>query len=811
MQKAENKEKKSSESAQDLLNTPATGLTATEVMRRRADGLGNEASQLSVKPIRKIIAEHVLTPFNLLNLILFLIIIFVSLKNPKYLLNGFFFGVALVNTAGGIIQELKARKEVLRLSIINQPYVYVIRDAEKEKISVSDLVVGDLIELYPQNQIAVDAIYLEGLNFQVDESHLSGESVPVFKAKGDPLLSGSFVISGKAKAIVEKTGTATYSAKLTAEASVIKKPDSEIKIALDQISRFLGIAIILIGTAMLISKFSARPFADYPNILTTTVAAMVGMIPEGLVLLNTVAFIVGVINLARHHILVQRMNTIETLARVDTMCMDKTGTITTGEMQVLGIHSDAPLTAEQESAIVTAFRALDDDNATSRAILKHYADLAEAQDFVVSEHYSFKSENKWAGVAFEKQGTWLFGAPEILLSARQLDAEQAYLAETTSRGIRLLCITFTPEKLPDKDTLPQQLQPIGFFEIEDTIRENAGQLFNYFAAQNVDVKIISGDNPLTVQGIARKAKISGLEKAVDLSSLEASGAAIDYAELVENYQLFGRVTPFQKKEIIRHLQMNNHVVAMTGDGINDVPAFKAADCSVAMVEGSDAARVSADLVLMKNDLSAMIPAVYEGRRIINNIERVACLFLTKTVYMSILAFIYIFMADNFPLFPIQMSLIGSGTIGIPGFFLSLIPNKNRVSGRFLEKTLGMAIPSGLTAVVAVMVHQLLARGFDIRQSQNNTIVLILLLTVSMIVLSRACMPFTKYRLAVWLFSFGIILFGFLVIPDLLFLERLSLASLKYVLCFVIGIVLLHYILYRLSQYVIDKFIVKKRI
>lgn len=773
------------ERIEEFLNTCPAGLSLLEVGQRRQAGLGNDASQSPPKSRRKIISEHILTPFNLLNFILFLVIVYVSLDQPNYLVNGLFFGVAIINTVSGTFQELRARKEVLRLSLLSQPRVFVIREARKTKIPSTDLVIGDLIELYAENQIIVDARLIDGMNLKVDESLLTGESDPVFKKNGDRLLSGSYVVAGRGLAIVEQTGQETYAASLTTEARKVRKPDSEMKLALDKVSKVLGIAIIVVGIAMLISKLFILKSNNWNETLVSTVAALVGMIPEGLVLLNSVAFVVGVLRLSQNNILVQRMNTIETLARVDVLCLDKTGTITSGKMRVTDIQAinNYEITTATKKIMAQALIGLNDQNATAKAILEYVSfDLDLTNKYEIDEFYSFSSDKKWSGVHFKNHGTWIFGANELLFSPQQKELYGDLVQKKAKKGLRVITVATTQEKLSNLEKLPQDLECVCLIEIEDELRPNAKETFDYFAKQNVEIKIISGDNPQTVQSIAYKAGITHFESVIDMSSL---GEDIDYAEITDQYQLFGRVTPFQKKELLLALQKKGHTVAMIGDGVNDIPALKAADCSIAMAQGSDAARVSADLVLLENDLSEIIPAVYEGRRIINNIERVAILFLTKTIYMSLLAFFFIFIPERFPLFPIQMTLIGSGTIGIPGFFLSFMPNKDPVKGNFLGKISLVTLPAGIAATISVVLHQAGMKLFNFPQRYNGTISLILLLTISMFVLWRACQPFNKYTMGIWLFSFVIILGVFTLLPNLFFLARLNVRAIIYLVFFIL--------------------------
>ncbi len=782
----------------DILNTSLQGLSTAEVQKRREAGLGNEESQSPVKSTLQIVLDHVLTPFNLLNLVLASIVFFVALGQPKYFLNILFFGVAIINTVSGLFQELKARKEVQRLSLLSQPKVLVIRDGITKEIKSEELVIGDLIKLHTEDQLTVDATLVESVNFEVDESLLTGESDPIHKRIGDQLFSGCFVVSGRGLAVVEQTGSTTYAAKIMTEAKQIRQINSEIMHSLNKIVKALGLVIVIVGILMLISKLLINPLPDWRAVLVSTVAALVGMIPEGLVLLTSVAFVVGVIKLSAHNVLVQKMSSIETLARIDTLCVDKTGTITSGKMRVIDVDTknDQPLSVEDRQSIAYCLKALDDRNTTSEAILAYFQpDPQFAEEYSVINYYSFSSAKKWSGVQFEKQGTWILGATEIILNGRLEEIPTDLLSET-AEDKRIIAVAKTDHGLTDSERLPDDLEIVCFIEIEEELRENAQDIFDYCAEQGVEIKIISGDNPKTVQAIARTAGIKNLEKAIDMSTLAEN---TDYEEIVEKNQLFGRVSPFQKKKLIGALQANGHNVAMVGDGVNDVPALKKADVSVAIAQGSDAARVSADLVLMENDLSMMIPTVYEGRRVINNVERAAVLFLTKTVYMSLLALLFIFLPKRFPLFPIQMTLIGSFVIGMPGFFLSLIPNRNRVSGRFLTKITRLAIPAGITASLSVLIHQVTMHVLRLPKGYHSTVSLIILLAVSLMVLWKVCQPFNKFTLPIWLLSLTSVLIPILFLPDLFFLTALDMNGIIYVAIFIIIILLLLHLITFLSE------------
>lgn len=705
------------------------GLTTIEVEKRRAEGLGNDNGKVKSKSTKEIVFSHVFTLFNILNFILFLVIIGVSVGDWQYIKNGLFFNLIVINTFIGLYQEIRARNAVEKLTLITQDDVVVIRDGKKQNISPDDIVLGDYLIINAGEQLNVDAKVIDTEYLQMDESLLTGESNAINKLENDELLAGSFVLSGKAVIEVTKVGKDTFASKILNEAKQVKKSRSQIMKSLNFIVKILIWVILIVGLALISSKLIRLGMNDFKPIVVSTVAALVGMIPEGLVLLTSIAFAVGVIRLSKSKILLNDMSSIETLARIDTLCLDKTGTITSGNMKVSNLHliNDGKFDSSKDDRrlkdiISQAFFKLDDNNATANAI-KSYLPLEEiSEKFEFDKVYAFSSDKKWSGVNSKTEGTWIFGAPEFVLNKDEQKLYASQIDELTNKGLRVLVVAHT-DSVPGGDMkLSEDVEAIAFFEIEDELRENAQKTLEYFHKQGVDIKIISGDSSKTVSAIAKRAGIDNLINQVDMSKIED----VDLSKLVEENQLFGRVTPFKKQAILEALQKNGHVVAMTGDGVNDVPALKKSDCSVAMAQGSEAAKVSSDIVLVENDLASMIDAVYEGRRIINNVERVARLFLTKTVYSALLAVLFIFLKDRFPLFPIQFTLLSTFTIGTPAFFLALRANKERVTGNFLKKVMEEAIPAGLTATIIILLHYYLGPIVGLDSGEQNTISVMIL-------------------------------------------------------------------------------------
>jgi len=503
-----------------------------------------------------------------------------------------------------------------------------------------------------------------------------------------------------------------------------------------------------------------------PDVIVSSVAALIGMIPEGLMLLTEIAFAVSIINLGKYKVLVQMMPAVESLARIDTLCLDKTGTLTSGKMIVRSFLPVNGSCAEDElkKIVSTCIKEQHTQNTTQKAMMAYFK---EPLDWKVTGKVSFSSKRKWSGVSFEKQGAFLVGAAEFILNGEGLARLEEKISELASLGQRVILVAHSDHPFETDQGLPSNHEALCLIGIEDEPRKDAKKTLDYFKEQHVELKIISGDHPETVSSLAKRAGFENFEEWVDMSSLP-EGANL--SEIVTKYHIFGRVNPYQKKDILMALQENGHVVAMTGDGVNDVPALKRADCSIAMVSGSDAARASSDIVLLEDNISSLIPSVYEGRRIINNILRVASLFLVKTTYSSLLAVFYIFIPQTYPVFPIQMTLVGALTIGIPSFFLAIRPNKERISGNFLERVLLRAIPAGLSAGTSILILELLRPSLYLGDTEISTIALLLLGFVGFFVLFKVMIPFNLLKMLLWGILVSIFIFIVVYFHELYFIE-----------------------------------------
>lgn len=651
------------------------GLTKEEVEERIKENKVNYDTSLPTKSIKTIVRENIFTLFNLINILLGVAVFCVgSYKNLLFLI------VIFCNTAISIIQEINSKKAVDKLSILAQAKVNCIRDGEKQEIGINSIVLDDLLMLETGNQIVADSIILEG-EVEVNESFITGESDVIYKRKGDTLLSGSFVVSGKCKAEVIHIGDENYTSKISSGAKYVKKVNSEIMKSLNGIIKIVSIAIVPIGILLFFNQLGLTE-NSFKNAVVNTVAAIIGMIPEGLVLLTSTVLAVSVIRLSKRKVLVQELYCIETLARVDTLCLDKTGTITEGRMEVNDIIEITKSKEELEEILSEIASASDDNNSTIEAIRTKYKNK---QKWKVINKIPFSSQKKWSGVCFKDKGSYIIGAPEFVL--REKYDEYKERIEKYSNDYRVIIVANSEGDFIEKE-LPDKLEVLGFVLISDVIRKEASKTLKYFKEQGVNIKIISGDNPITVSKIAKRAGVENSEKYINMQEIKTKE---QLEKAAKEYTIFGRVTPVQKKELVQALKKEGHTVAMTGDGVNDVLALKEADCSIAMASGSDATRNVAELVLLDSNFASMPEIVLEGRRTINNIERSATLFLVKTIYASILAIIFLFVNMPYPFMPIQLTLISTVTIGIPSFVLALEPNKERIKGKFLRNVISRAL------------------------------------------------------------------------------------------------------------------------
>lgn len=721
--------------AERIAADPAVGLTAEQVSSRRKAGLHNGDSGMKTKTEGQIIKENVLTFFNLLNFALGAAVILVG--SPR---NALFLGVIFCNIVIGSFQGIRAKRTMDKLSLISAPKATVIRDGNRRSIAVEEVVLDDILLLSAGNQICADATVVAG-ECEVNESLITGESDPVLKRVGEELLSGSFVVSGQCSARVEHVGSENYAARIAGDAKYVKKRRSEIMDSIDFIVKVIGFAIIPIG-ALLFWKQYFVLHDTFPNSVVSTTAAIVGMIPEGLVLLISMAFAVSVIKLSARKTLVQDMYCVETLARVDTLCLDKTGTITEGTMQVDEL---VPLEGFSEDDMTEALRALvynlTDDNPTFHAVQEF---LPEPSGWQATALVPFSSARKWSGAFFPGKGLYVMGAGEFILGD-DFAPLKAQAEEYSAHGQRVLLLVHSEENFVDK-SLPQVLVPIGFVLISDKIRREAPRTLRYFADQGVDLKVISGDNAVTVANIARKAGLDNADKYIDASTLTTEE---DIRRAVREYSVFGRVTPHQKLAFVKALKADGHTVAMTGDGVNDVLALKEADCSIAMASGSDAARTVSDLVLLDSNFASMPLVVQEGRRSINNLQRSSSLFLVKTIFSALIGVMFIFLNYSYPFEPIQQTLISSLTIGVPSFLLALEPNRDRLKGKFIFNVFRMCIPAAVTMALNILALCALSGTLGLSDTQMSTVAVIVTSMTGFFMLFKVCTPFNGLRSALF--------------------------------------------------------------
>ena len=646
------------------------------------------------RSVGQIVRGNVFSPINLIVAILAALVI--AAGSPKDALFG---GVIVANSVIGVVQELRAKRVLDQLRVVNAPRAHAVRDGKVTELQVHELVLDDVVELRTGAQVVADGLVLTHENLEIDESLLTGEADPVVKGDGDDVLSGSAVVAGTGRMVVTKVGADNYAVKLAEEARRFTLVNSPLRNDVNLIVTWVGYLIIPVGLLLASSQFLRRDEGWQQSIIST-VAGLVGMVPEGLVLLTSVAFAVGVVRLARHRCLVQELPAIEVLARVDVLCVDKTGTITEGMLALADVEVVNSADRAGVDAALAALSQLDPDpNATSRALQNAYHD---ATSWTATGRVPFSSARKWSGMTFADHGSWVLGAPENVLTSGYSGDMQATVESHARSGQRVLVLATADGAFSDGDdaTLPA-VTAVALVLLEDIVRADAPATFKYFAAEGVTVKVISGDNNVTVGAVARRAGLTGWEANVDATTLPEAGTEA-FADAIEGSTVFGRVTPHQKRAMVGALQSRGHTVAMTGDGVNDVLALKDANCGVAMASGSEATRGVAQLVLMDSNFSAMPAVVAEGRRVINNIERVASLFLAKTAYSVVLSVITGVVAVAYPLRPIHLSILSWFTIGLPAFFLALEPNDQRVSEGFLRRVLGRAVPAGLVIAIVTM-------------------------------------------------------------------------------------------------------------
>ncbi|MEG1720336.1 MAG: cation-translocating P-type ATPase [Pseudoflavonifractor sp.] len=720
-----------------LETDPARGLTGPEVAARLAAGLHNAPVEAPTKTEGRIIRDNICTFFNLIFLVLGLCLALVGSFH-----NMLFLGIAIANTAIGIVQEIRSKRVIDKLTLLSAPRAQVLRDGVQIGIPTEDLVRDDIVLLAAGNQISADGVVCTG-ELLVSEALLTGEQDAILKKPGDGLLSGSFVLAGTCRARLQQVGASSFAARLTLEAKKSHPPEkSEMMRSMNKLIRFIGILLVPMGLALFAKQFYVL---NQPLIssVSSTVAALIGMIPEGLYLLTSVALAVSVVRLARKKTLVHEMGCIETLARVDLLCVDKTGTITEPGMQVAGLCPLGTHAAQELETILGAFyAAAGADNETAKALQRRFS---APSDWGAEQVLPFTSANKWSAADFGDKGKYVVGAPEFVLGPDYAPL-RAQVEEFSAQGERVLLLARLEGSM-DGGKLRGSLEPLALLRLANQIRETAPETFRYFAAQGVGIKVISGDSALTVSQVARRAGIADAENYVDAAQLKTDE---DLTRAATEYTVFGRVTPDQKRKIIRALQSAGHIVAMTGDGVNDVLALKDANVGIAMASGSEAACQAAQLVLLSSDFSALPAVVLEGRRVINNIQRASSLFLVKNIFSFFLAAVTIFFtAMPYPLHPLQMSLVGALTIGIPSFFLALEPNKALVQGRFLHNVLKKACPGGFTNLLLVLGVEVCAYTLGFTTEELSTLAMLLVAGNGLLVLYRVCLPFDRKRALLW--------------------------------------------------------------
>lgn len=759
----------------DSYSINITGLTDEEVRQRVEEGLTNRADISTDKTTKEIVISNVFTYFNLIFLVITILLIMVgSFRNLTFL------PIIIGNTVIGIVQEIRAKKTLEKMSLLNAPHADVIRNGSVKQISTDELVKDDVILLTAGKQICADAVVISG-NIQVNESLLTGEADEVEKTEGSTLMSGSFVVSGECYARLEKVGNESYISKLSLEAkSMGGKEQSEMIRSINLIVKWVGIVIIPIGLIL----FWQSHFVNGESItksVTSTVAAIIGMIPEGLYLLTTVALALSTMKLARKKVLLHDMKSIETLARVDVLCVDKTGTITEPDMKLKEIFlcknsgADGTQTAltldELKSLILDYANASVDNNATMLA-LKAYAAEAltnntSALHRTAVSQQAFSSSLKYGSVTFS-DGTYLLGAPEFIMHEDFARIEEEIIPYADKGDRVLLFARYDGENV--ENGINGSVTPLGFVALANPIRENAVKTFEYFKSQGVAIKVISGDNPRTVSRIAIQAGIESAESFVDAATLDTEDKI---ADAVNKYTVFGRVTPKQKKQLVKALQAKGHTVAMTGDGVNDILAMKDADCSVAMASGSEAAAQAAQVVLLDSDFAHMPDVVYEGRRVVNNIQRSASLFLVKNIFSLLLSLFSVILMVTYPLEPAQVSLISMFTIGVPGFLLALEQNKDRIKGHFITNVMLKALPGGLTDVIAVGALVVCGEVFCISDASIGTIATLVLSVVGFMILFKISEPLNGMKYAVIIGNIAGLVFSGFFLKKLFALTDLS--------------------------------------
>ncbi|MEG2310447.1 MAG: HAD-IC family P-type ATPase [Clostridia bacterium] len=769
-----------------------TGLSDEQIDERKKDNLVNYDTSVPTKSIKRIIAENLFTIFNILNIGLAIAILCVeSYKNLLFL------GIVFCNIIISIAQEIHSKKMIDKLSIISAIQLDVVRNSKIEKIKIDEIVLDDILILNAGNQIVTDCIVLDG-EIEVNESFITGEPDNVLKQKGEMILSGSFVVSGKCSAQVEHIGNDNYTSAISSGAKNVKKVKSEIMNSLNKIIKIATIIIIPLGILLFLNQLKITD-NTFQNAVINTVAAVIGMIPEGLVLLISTVLAVSVIRLSKQRVLVQSLFCIETLARVDTLCLDKTGTITENKMKLDNIVAIDSTMDEINQALIAMSSYTEDINGTIDAIKDHYTERIDTLN-VISK-VPFTSQKKWSGISFENKGSYIIGSPEFVLKDK-INKYQDFINKYIDDN-RVIILVHSKNDFVNKE-LPIDIRVMGFIMINNKIRPEASNTIKYFKEQGVDIKIISGDNAITVSKIAKKVGIDTFDKYIDATLLDTEEKIQDS---VDKYTIFGRVTPTQKKSLIKALKLKGHTVAMTGDGVNDVLALQESDCGIAVASGSEAARNVSQLVLLDSNFEAMPKIVAEGRRTINNIERSATLFLSKTIYATVLAFIFLFISAPYPFMPIQLTLISMVTIGIPSFILALEPNHELVKGKFMSNVIKRALPSALAVLLNIIIIIIANKIFDLSLETFSTLCVISTGIVGLILLARLCMPLNIIRGSLFVLMTLAFVIGIIIFKSLLSLCAISINMLT----FIILLTIIAIVAYKVFELLMDKLLKNKSI
>lgn len=773
------------------VQTELRGLTQSEVDQRVSQGKVNVSANLKTKSIKRIFYDNICTLFNLINVVLFIALLLVgSYKNMLFI------GVVVANIAIGIFQEIRSKISVDKLTILSEKKISVLRDEKIIEISKEEIVIDDILVLLRGSQIPADCVICQG-ECKVNESLLTGESDLILKKNNDELLSGSFIAAGKCYAKVTKVGTDCYAAKINNEAKYIKKINSQILKSFNFIIKLCTFILLPVGVFFFIRQFGIQS-GDIQGTVVATVAALSGMIPKGMILLTSSVLAVSIIRLSSKNVLVQEMYCIETLARVDVLCLDKTGTLTTDEMTVTDVINFNDNKDEIKTALASIVKSSDEINATLYAI-KDYVEGADA--LKCKRFIPFSSETKWSGGTFENGKSYVIGAAEFVFPDKQKYADVFNKIDEISQTVRILALASTDSELKD-GKLDKNVTPIALILIKDRFRENVNETINYFKEQSVTLKVISGDSVKTVRNIAIDTGIEGAENAVDMSTITTDE---ELYEVAEKCNVFGRVTPVQKKKLVLALKKHGHSVAMTGDGVNDVLALKEADCSVAMASGSDAARNVSQLVLVDNDFASMPDVVAEGRRTINNLERSSSLYLVKTIYSVILSVFFIFFHMSYPFQPIQLTLIGAFTVALPSFVLALQPNKNIIKGNFTLNIIARALPAALCVIFNVIAVAIISPHFSISEPEFSTISVYMTALSCILLVVRLSLPLYALRSAMLVVCSLAVVIGCVFFGQFFSLASLSFEGIIILIAFAVGTIIVFNLLYSIAEHYIKKF------